>query len=196
MTNQRLPLFSAHVIGVALIVMAMTAGLLSESQAQIKPSMKIKLNVLPSTNISRMDADMQKLFTEDIAHLNELIAERNDGADPVSLGCEFSISAYENITVLLSYTTLVQAVQSNNDSHPMRIVCGYLNDGTTYFKRATITNKNAIQFRLRNNSLLRRSMKLDNSLFVAYVLFLTNQRNEQIVNESSIPVSTVTFEFM
>lgn len=196
MTNQRLPLFSAHVIGVALIVMAMTAGLLSESQAQIKPSMKIKLNVLPSINISRMDADMQKLFTEDIAHLNELIAERNDGADPVSLGCEFSISAYENITVLLSYTTLVQAVQSNNDSHPMRIVCGYLNDGTTYFKRATITNKNAIQFRLRNNNLLKRSMKLSKPLFIAYAFFLVNQEKENTKNENPVPVSTITVEFM
>jgi hypothetical protein len=188
--------FATRVIGVAAIVMALTAGLSGESQAQMKPSMKVKLNVLSSINISNMEAKSQSLFSGEVGHLNELMAQRNRGANPVVLSSGFSISADENITVLLSFTTPVQAGKSKKDSHVMRMLCGYLNDGTTYLSRATFTNKNVIQFRLRNNSLLRRSMKLDNSLFVAYVLFLTNQRNEQTVNESSMPVSTVTVEFM
>jgi hypothetical protein len=188
--------FATRVIGVAAIVMALTAVLSGESQAQMKPSMKVKLNVSSSINISNMDANFQSMFSGEVGHLNELMTQRNRGANPVVLSSGFSISADENITVLLSFSKPVQMGKSSNDSRAVRILCGYLNDGTTYLSRATFTNKNVIQFRLRNNSLLRRSMKLDNSLFVAYVLFLTNQRNERTVNESSIPVSTVTFEFM
>jgi len=188
--------FATRVIGVAIIVMALTAGLSSESKAQMKPSMKVKLNVSSSINITNMDANFQSMFSGEVGHLNELIAQRNRGANPVVLSSGFSISADENITVLLSFSKPVQPGKSNNDSRAVRILCGFLNDGTTYLSRATFTNKNVIQFQLRNNNLLRRSMKLYNSQFVAYVLFLTNQRNERIVKENSIPISTVSIEFM
>jgi len=188
--------FATRVIGVAIIVMALTAGLSSESKAQMKPSMKVKLNVSSSINITNMDANFQSMFSGEVGHLNELIAQRNRGANPVVLSSGFSISADENITVLLSFSKPVQPGKSNNDSRAVRILCGFLNDGTTYLSRATFTNKNVIQFQLRNNNLLRRSMKLYNSQFVAYVLFLTNQRNERIVKENYIPISTVSIEFM
>ena len=196
MTKQTLYCFASRVIGDVLVVLILTAGLLSESQAQINPSMKINLSVLPSVNIARMDADLQTLFSEDIAQLNELASTKTGGEDPVSLDFGFTISAYENITVLLSYTRPEVSGENKQSLSPKRIVCGYLNDGTTYFKRAIISNKNALQFRLRNNNLLKRSMKLGNPLFVAYAFFLVSHEIESIKKEGPLPISTITLEFM
>ena len=196
MTNQQLHRYAARVIRAAIVVMIMITGLSIESQAQIKHSMKVNLNVLPSVNISRMNGDLQSLFAEDIAHLNELVSAKTGGEDPVSLDFGFSISAYENITVLLSFTKPEQIEKNNPSLYPMRIVCGYLNDGTTYFKRATITNRNIMQFRLRNNNLLKRSMKLSNPLFVAYAFFLVSHEMGTVKKEGPLPVSTITLEFM
>jgi hypothetical protein len=197
MMNQHWHHFTARVFGVAIVVMMLINGFSTVSQAQMKPSMKIKLGVLPSISVSTIeDANLQNLFAEDIAHLNELLAERTGEADSVSLEYGFSISAYENIPVLLSFTKPVQIEMDKKNLYPMRIVCGYLNDGTTFFRRATITNKNALQFRLRNKNLLKRSMKISNPLFVAYVFFLVHLGQEKPKNEGSLPVSTITLEFM
>jgi len=196
MTNQQLHRYAARVIRAAIVVMIMITGLSIESQAQIKHSMKVNLNVLPSVNISRMNGDLQSLFAEDIAHLNELVSAKTGGEDPVSLDFGFSISAYENITVLLSFTKPEQIEKNNPSLYPMRIVCGYLNDGTTYFKRATITNRNIMQFRLRNNNLLKRSMKHRDPLFVAYAFFLVSHEIGTVKKENPLPVSTITLEFM
>jgi hypothetical protein len=249
---------AARLIVAAVSVVVLIAGLSNEGRTQIKPSMKIKLSVSPSVNISRMEeglqssitedlarlnamiskraggvdsmtlsSNLQSPFTEDLVHLDELIAERTGGVnnadlgygfqrssieglsqqdvligertggvDSVFLGSGFSISAYENITVLLSFTPPVTADRSKNDSRAMRILCGYLNDGTTYFRRATITNKSAVQFRLRNKSLLKRSMKLNNPQFIAYVFFLVDQRQKNATVESQLPISAVTIEFL
>ena len=194
--NQELYIYTSRVIRVVIVVMILTAGLSGESQAQIKPSMRVNLSVLPSVNIARMDVDLQTLFSEDIAQLNELASTKTGGEDPVSLDFGFSISAYENITVLLSYTKPGQTEKDERSLYPIRIVCGYLNDGTTYFKRATISNKNALQFRLRNNNLLKHSMKISNPLFVAYAFFLVNHKEGTIKTQSPLPVSTITLEFM
>ena len=192
MTNRQLHRFAARVIRAAIVVMVLTAGLSGESEAQMKPSMRIKLNVLPSVNITRMDGNLQALFAEDISHLNELASARNGAEDIISLDFGFSISAYENITVLLSFTSPELSVKNKHSLYPMRIVCGYLNDGTNYFKRAIITNRNFVQFRLRNNNLLKRSMKLGDPLFVAYTFFLVHH----VRNKGPLPISTITLEYM
>jgi hypothetical protein len=179
-----------------MMVIVLIAGFSDENIAQIKPSMKIKLDVLPSVNVARMDGDLQTLFAEDIAHLNELASAKTGGEDPISLEYGFSISAYENITVLLSFTKPEQTEKDKQSFYPMRIVCGYLNDGTTYFKRATITNRNFMQFKLRNNNLLKRSMKLSNPLFVAYAFFLVSHETGTVKKEGPLPVSTITLEFL
>ncbi len=105
MTNQRWHSFHARIIGTAVVAMALIVGLSGESQAQITPLMKVKLNVLPSVNITRMDDNLRTLFAEDITHLNELASAKPGNEDIVSLDFGFSISAYENITVLLSFTS-------------------------------------------------------------------------------------------
>jgi hypothetical protein len=196
MTNQVSRHFTNSLFEITLLVIVLVAGFSVENRAQIKPSMKIKLDVLPSVNVARMDGDLQTLFTEDIAHLNELASARIGGEDLVSLDFGFSVSAYENITVLLSFTKPELSEKNKHSLDPMRIVCGYLNDGTTYFKRATITNKNSMQFRLRNNNLLKRSMKLGNPLFVAYAFFLVSHETGTVKKEGPLPVSTITLEFM
>jgi hypothetical protein len=180
----------------ALIMLLLIIGLLCECFAQLKPSMKVKLNVFPSVNIARMDIDLHSLFAEDIAHLNELVSAKTGGEDPVSLDFGFSISAYENITVILSFTSPELSERNKNSLYSMRIDCGYLNDGTTYFRRATITNRNSMQFRLRNNNLLKRSMKLSDPLFVAYTFFLVHYNKVDIKNTGTLPVSTITLEYM
>ena len=195
MTNQQLHRFAAHVIRAAIVVIVLATGLSGESVAQMKPSMKIKLNVLPSVNITRVDGNLQTLFAEDITHLNELASAKTGGEDPISLDFGFSISAYENITVLLSFTNPELSAKNEHSLYPMRMVCGYLNDGTTYFKRATITNRNFMQFRLRNNNLLKRSMKLSDPLFVAYTFFLIHQE-KSTRNKGPLPVSTITLEYL
>jgi hypothetical protein len=196
MTNHQLHCFAIRVIRGAIVVLILTAGLSVESQAQMKASMKIKLNVLPSINITRMDGDLQTLFAEDIAHMNELASAKPGGEDIVSLDFGFSISAYENITVLLSFTNPELFEKNKQSVYPMRIDCGYLNDGTTYFTRATITNTNFMQFRLRNNNLLKRSMKLSDPLFVAYTFFLVHHEKGTTRNKGPLPVSTITLEYM
>lgn len=193
LTNQQLHRFAARVITGAIVVLILTTGLSRESQSQMKPSMKVKLNVLPSVNIARVDGDLRTLFAGDIAHLNELASAKPGGEDPVSLDFGFSISAYENITVLMSYTS---PELSSHSLYPIRIVCGYINDGTTHFNRATMTNGNFMQFRLRNNNLLKRSMKLGDPLFVAYTFFLIRHEKGTIRNKGSLPVSTITLEYM
>ena len=196
MTKFRWIRFDRCAATLTVALMMLTAAFTSESRAQIGPSLKIKLNVSPSINISKIDAGSQISLNEEMSHLNQLIPRQSKGADSVSFGSGFSISAYENIPVLLSFTTPVMVGKSNKHSGAVRILCGYLNDGTTYFRRATVTYKSVVQFRLRNNSLLKRSMKLNNPLFAAYVFFLTNQRKEDIKNEIPMPVSTVTVEFL
>jgi hypothetical protein len=176
--------------------MALIVGLSGESQAQMTPSMKIKLNVLPSVNITRMDDDLQTLFAEDIAHLNELASAKPGNEDIVSLDFGFSISAYENITVLLSFTSPELSEKNRQSVYPSRINCGYLNDGTTYFTRAIITNGNFVQFRLRDNNLLKRSMKVSDPLFVAYTFFLVHHTKGTLSNKGPLPVSTITLEYL
>jgi hypothetical protein len=206
----------ARVIGTVLVAMELIVFFICEGQVQMKPTMKIKLNVSPSINISGMDAGLQGSLTEEVLHLNRLIAERTGKSDYVDLshgsgfsvlrdertgapdsvsGSGFSISAFENITVLLSYT--IPHSDSNNDaSYAVRMLCGYLNDGTTYFRRANVTDKNSIQFQLRNSNVLKRSMKFNNAKFVAYVFFLVNLRKEETKRGRSKPISTVTVEFL
>jgi hypothetical protein len=196
MTNQQLYRFTARVLRAAIVVLILTTGLSGESQAQMKSSMKIKLNVLPSVNITRMDGNLQTLFAEDITHMNELASAKTDGEDLVSLDYGFSISAYENLTVLLSFTSPELSEKNIQSVFPMRIDLGYLNDGTNYFKRATITNRNSIQFRLRNNNLLKRSMKLSDPLLVAYTFFLVHHAKSTLRNNDPLPVSTITLEYL
>jgi len=196
MTNQKWRCFSVRLIGAGVVILAMIAGFSGKSQAQTRPSMKIKLNVLPSVNITRVDGDLRTLFAADIAHLNELASAKPGGEDPVSLDFGFSISAYENITILLSFTSPELSEKNKQSVYPMRIVCGYLNDGTTYFTRATMTTRNFMQFRLRNNNLLKRSMILSDPLFVAYTFFLVHHAKGTIRNKGPFPVSTITLEYM
>jgi hypothetical protein len=196
MTNQLKNHCTDRMIRFALIAMALAAGLSGESQAQLNPSMKVKVNVLPSVNITRMDGDLRTLFAEDIAHLNELASVKNGGEDIISLDFGFSISAYENITVLLSFTSPELIEKKKQSVFPSRIDCGYLNDGTTYFTRAIITNGNFMQFRLRNNNLLKRSMKLSDPLFVAYAFFLVHHQKALKRNKGPLPVSTITLEYL
>ncbi len=196
MTNQGWHRVAACAARVAIAMVALTAGLSSETQAQIKPSMKIKIDVSSSVGISQVEAGVQNLIAKEVAHLEESIAERAGGADPVSLSPGFSISAYENIRVLVSVTTPEQMSDGKDSVNAPQISCGYLNDGTTYFSRATITNKSAIQFRLRNNNLLKRSMKLENPLFVAYVFFVINRQKQKSLGESPLLIPTVTVEFL
>jgi hypothetical protein len=195
-TNKRWHSFHARVIGAAVVAIALTVGLSGESQAQMTPSMKIKLNVLPSVNITRMDDDLQTLFAEDITHLNELASAKPSNEDIVSLDFGFSISAYENITVLMSFTSPELSEKNKQSVYPSRIDCGYLNDGTTYFNRAIITDRNIVQFRLRNNNLLKRSMKVSDPLFVAYTFFLVHHTKSTLSNKGALPVSTITLEYL
>jgi hypothetical protein len=188
--------FSRYVFRIAMIVIVFITGFSFENLAQIKPSMKIKLNVLPSISIARMDVDLQVLFAEDIAHLNELASTKSSGEDPISLDFGFSISAYENITVLLSYTKPEISEKEKIRYYPMRILCGYINDGTTYFKRAITTEKNFIEFRLRNNNLLKRSMKFSEPLIVAYTFFLVSHHGGSVKSEGPLPASTITLDYL
>ena len=184
----------AATLTVALI--ALTGALVSESQAQIKQTLRVRVNASPSVSVSKLDAGAQIAFEDELPRLTERFQGRTGRADSMRLGPGFSISAYENISVQLSFTTPMQPTHGKDDSGAVRITCGYLNDGTTYFRRATIAKKSPIQFRLRNNSLLKSSMQFNNPLFVAYVFFLVNQRKEETKNGNALPVSTVTVEFM
>ncbi len=188
--------FDSRAAVFALGLMVLIAGLSDEGQGQIKPSMKIKLNVLPSVTISEIAAGAQSQFKGELAHLNGLTSRQIGKTDSVKAGPGFTITAFENISVLLSYTTPSRPAKGNNRTGAVRVLCGYLNDGTTYFRRATITDKSPIQIRLRNNRLLKHSMLFSDPQFVAYVFFLISQRKEARKNESPLSVSTVTVEFM
>jgi hypothetical protein len=128
--------------------------------------------------------------------LNELASAKPGNEDIVSLDFGFSISAYENLTVLLSFTTPKLFEKNKQSVYPMRIDCGYLNDGTTYFNRAIITDRNFVQFRLRNNNLLKRSMKISDPLFVAYTFFLVHHAKGTLSNKGALPVSIITLKYL
>jgi hypothetical protein len=194
MTKQGQYYFNKYNIRIALFLMVLSAIMFDIISAQIKPTLKVKLNVLPSINITRMDVDLKTLFAEDITHMNELASAKSIGEVPVSLDFGFSISAYENINVLINFTKPDSS--NKNGLYPMRIICGYINDGTTFFKRATITNRNTIQFRLRNNNLLKNSMKLSDPLLVAYAFFLVSQEVHPTRDEGHLPVSVITLEYL
>ena len=187
--------FTSLMVRTVIFLITVCLALPGKNVAQTKPSIKVKLNVLPSIRIAAIDADLKTLFAEDISHLNELVSVRTGGEEPISLDYGFSISAYENINVLLSFTRPSVENKKNQSAYPMRIVCGYINDGTTNFKRATISNKYSLQFRLRNNNLLKRSMKMSDPFFVAYTFFLVNRSNTDPLEDGALPVSTITLEY-
>jgi hypothetical protein len=194
MMNQGQYYFHKSNIRAAFLLMAVSAIMVDISGAQIKPSMKIRLNVLPSINIARMDVDLKTLFAEDISHMNELASVNSVGEAPISLDFGFSISAYENIEVLIHFTKPDSS--DNNGLFPMRMICGYINDGTAFFKRAIFANKDIMQFRLRNNNLLKSSMKLSDPLLVAYTFFLVSLKANPTRDEGHIPVSVITLEYL
>lgn len=183
-------------VSLVLALVTLIAGFFGESSAQMQPTLKVKLDVSPSVNISKIDESSQVSFKDELVDLGQLVRRQSGGTDSISLGPGFAVSAYENITVLVTVKTPLGVSLRRNKADSPRITCGYLNDGTTYFRRATITQKSEVEFRLRNNNLLKRSMKLTNPLFVAYVFFFINERKEARTNENQVPVSTVTVEFM
>jgi hypothetical protein len=224
--------FAHRMIRLHLALLLLMLGLLGGSYAQKKPSIKVKLNVLPSISLASFDADLQALFAQDLSHLNKLISERTEGTDSVNsptgvliagrslavdplslsleevlaeqtngwdsvgLGFGFSISAYENISVLIKISHPHSVNEGKEDTHRLQMINGYLNDGTTFFKRATITSRNNLQFRLRNKNLLKHSMIQNNPLFTAYVFFLVNQQREKQNYDSRMAISTVIVEFL
>jgi hypothetical protein len=165
-------------------------------QAQNKQPMNVKLRVSPSVSVGGMEAGVQRAFANEIPQLTQMFRGRAAEADSVSFGSGFALSAYENITVLVGVTVPTFVGKSGDKPGAARITCGYLNDGTTYFRRAILTNKRVVQFRLMNSNLLKQSMKLDNPLFVAYVFFLITESKEEISHATSLPVSTVTVEYL
>jgi len=196
MTACRWICLATRVPMLAFVLSALSLGLVDESWTQIKPSMKIKLNVLPSVTISKMTTNAQSPFVGELSQLKELTTQRLGKGDSVYLAPGFSISAFENITVLLSYTTPSKILKSTTPKSGVKIMCGYLNDGTAYFSRAKIAQKSPIQFTLRDNHLLKRSMINSDPQYVAYVFFLIDKRKEVRKNEGPLPFSTVTVEFI
>jgi hypothetical protein len=195
MKNCRWISFNQCKAAFAVALFVLTAALMSESQAQIKQSLKVRVNASPAVSVARIDASGQRAMTDEMQEVSGLFRGRARSRDTIRVGPGFSISALENITVLLSFTTPAQTRQGKIDSGAVRITCGYLNDGTTYFRRANFSNKSPIQLRLRNSNVLKQSMQLNSPLFVAYVFFLIDQRKEDLRNESPLQVSTVTVEF-
>ena len=224
--------FALRMIRLHLALLLLMLGLLGGSYAQKRPSIKVKLNVLPSISLANLDADLQILFAQELSHLNkmvtertgerdsvslrsgaliagrslavdplslsleEVLAEQTNGWDSVGLGFGFAISAYENISVLVKISHPQRVYEGNDDAHELQMIHGYLNDGTTFFKRATIIGRNDLQFRLRNKNLLKRSMIMNNPLYTAYVFFLVNQPKEKPNYEIQMKISTVTVEFL
>lgn len=195
MTKTEWNRFDRCTAALAVALMALTAALMSESQAQVRQSLKVSVRALPSVSIAGMDGGVERALADDMLQLSKKFQDKTGGTGSASLSSGFSISAYENITVLLSFTKEGER-WSNRNSDVLRIICGYLNDGTTCFKRATVVNKNPIQFRLRDNNLMKRSMQSDNPLFVAYVFFLIYGRKEETKHAITLPVPTVTVEFI
>ncbi len=179
-----------------ILLTTLTTTMTTNGKAQTGQLMRVKLGVLPSVSVAGMDPELHRALGEERPRLITLIRDQAREADTIMVAPGFSILAYENISVLLSVTLASQTYQSKSDSSAVRVACGYLNDGTTYFRRATIANRTPIQFRLKNNNLLKRSMQFPNPLFVAYVFFLVDQRKAEIGNERSPLIMTVTVEFL
>ncbi len=166
------------------------------SSAQLHPTLKVKLDVSPAVEVSSLEGNVQASFAEQLAHLDQLVPMGGNAGHSLHVGPGFAISAFENITVLVSVTQPVFANGAARSRNAARITCGYLNDGTTYFRRSTITNKSSVGFRLRNIDILRHSMKLQNPLLVAYVFFIVDERKEAKQYDGPMPVSNVTVEFL
>jgi hypothetical protein len=196
MTNYRWICLDRYAATLIVALMALTAGSMNETPAQIKQTMRVNVNATPAVSVSRMDAGAQRAFADEMPQLVQLFQERSRGLDTISFGSRLSISSFENVTLLLSFTVPELIGQSKSDSSPVRITCGYLNDGTTYFRRATFSEKSPIRFRLRNKNLLKRSMQSNDPLFVAYVFFLIDQRKGETRYDGVMPVTTVTVEIL
>ncbi len=181
---------------ITLGLMALAVVFLNKSIAQITQTLRVRVSAPSSVSVSRMDAGVQRAIEDEMPQLSQMFQERSRGLDTISLGSGLSISSLENVTVLLSFTVPELKGQTKSDSGLVRITCGYLNDGTTYFRRATFSDKSPIQFRLRNSNLLKRSMQSSNPLFVAYVFFLVDQRKGKTRYEGPMPVPTVTVEIL
>ncbi len=196
MTNSRPIRFDRCVATLTLALMVLTVAFLNESMAQLTQTLRVRVSAPPSVSVSRMDAGAQRAIADEMPQLSQMFQERSRGLDTISLGSGLSILSLENVTVLLSFKVPEPKRRSKSDSGAVRITCGYLNDGTTYFRRATFSDKSPIQFRLRNSNLLKRSMQSNNPLFVAYVFFLIDQRKGETRYESQMPVPTVTVEIL
>ena len=181
---------------VALGTTVLLAVFVDHMIAQNQPTIKVKVDVSPAINVSKLDESSQISFSEEIARLNELLPQEAGEKKPVGIGPGFAISAYENISVLVRVRTPLVPGYGTPAVDAPKVTCGYLNDGTTYFRRATITNKTSVEFRLRNDNLLRQSMRLSNSLLTAYIFLIVNERKEATTNEAPVQVSTVTVEFL
>jgi len=166
------------------------------SSAQLHPTLKVKLDVSPAVEVSSLNQSVQATFAEDLTKIDGMMPMGSSGERTLHVGPGFAISAYENIAVLVSVTPPTFSDATLNSKKAPRITCGYLNDGTSYFRRSTITNRSGVSFRLRNNDLLRRTMKLQNPLLVAYVFFIVGERKEAKQNGGAMPVSNVTIEFI
>lgn len=177
-----------------IITLLLAFVLPKEVSAQIRQPMKVQITVSPSVAVTGMDAALHASIAEQLAYLNQSIPGQTVGGDSVIVGPGLAISAFENISVLISVKTGVGSGEAG--AIVPRILCGYLNDGTTYFRRSTITDKNMFVLRLLNINLLKRSMKLEKPLFVAYVFFLVQERRVEINHPPSTASSIVTVEFL
>ncbi len=193
-TIDTLTLFRSAMIVATLATMAALS--VSRVDAQVRQPLRVKLSVSPTINVTRLDAGLQNSFSEEVARLDQLSAGKTGGGEILMTGPGFSIAAYENISVLVTVTPPLVKARAAGGTDDLRITCGYLNDGTTYFRRSVITNKSVVEFRLRNSNLLKRSMKLGNPVFVAYVFFLIHERKEANTHGAPLQVPTVTVEFL
>jgi hypothetical protein len=180
----------------ALATIALFAAFFDDTIAQIQPTIKVRVNVSPAINVSRMEQNTQLSLGEEMSNLTQLVPRQPGSKETTSIGPGFAISAYENISILLTVERPSLSGGQEFAAKAPKITWGYLNDGTTYFRRATITNKSSVEFRLRNNNLLRQSMKFRNPLLTAYVFLIINERKEASAHENPVPVSTVTIEFL
>ena len=193
MTNRSAQKFSfRHKLVIAALLSVSAPP--KEVSAQIRQPMKVQITVSPSVAVKGMDAALHASIAQQLAYLNQSIPGQTIVGDSVIVGPGLSISAFENISVLIS----VKTKESGGGAGAVlpRILCGYLNDGTTYFRRSTITDKDTFVLRLLSNNLLKRSMKLENPLFVAYVFFLVQERRAEVNAPPSTASSTVTVEFL
>jgi hypothetical protein len=193
MTKNRQILYDSCAVRLVIVVMLIVAQTVG-SFAQLKQSLKITIRV--SAGIGGLGTDAQQALAGQMSLLSETFRGRAGSADSLSLAFGFSISAYENISVLLSYAQPAQEGAYKNEPGSMQIVCGYLNDGTTNFRRAAFSAESPVHFRLRENHLLSNSMQPGNLPYEAYVFFLVNQRKGENSNGIKVPVATVTVEYL